>query len=37
MKIMPDHTELAPGGAYGSVLEHDATVRFVFSGIGILV
>lgn len=31
VRIMPDHTELAPGGAYGPVLDHNALVRFGLS------
>lgn len=30
---MPDHTELAPGGANGPVLHHDVFVRFGFPGL----
>lgn len=37
IRIMSDHTELAPRGAYRSVLHHDAVIRFGFSGIGILI
>lgn len=34
---MSDHAELAPGGANGSVLHHDAVIWFGFSGIGVLI
>lgn len=28
MRVLPDHTELAPGGADGPVLHHDVFVGF---------
>lgn len=37
VRILSDHTELAPGGAYWSVLDDNSIVRFRSSRIGILV
>ena len=35
--VMSHHTELAPGGADGSVLHHDAIIRAGFPGVSILI
>ena len=35
--VVTDHTELAPGRAYGTVLHHDAVIRLGQAGFGVLV